>query len=342
MLKRLLVLAGLSTFAISSLFADFSYQETTTITGGMLLSMMKVVGVFSKQAKEPVKGELAIHGNKMVHRSQTHSVIIDLDAQTITSIDSQKKTYSVMTFDEMKRMLDEMSQKMQKSDKAEMTWKASVTNTGNSKTIAGYNAKEMVMKIEMEGKDKQSGQTGSMVITSHIWISSDVQGYSEVRDFYKKMAAKLDWTPSGNMFLSRPDVAKGMAEAYKEMAKIDGTPVYQTMSMGAEGTAPAGDSQATAAPQQPPPQQADHQSVGSALGGALGGRFGLGRHKQKDAPAAEPANGSSSANGQAGQSGSLVDMTMEYSGFSTASVDSSSFEIPAGFKKVEPDMKRGR
>jgi hypothetical protein len=234
---------------------------------------------------------------------------------------------------------------MQKSDKAEMTWKASVTNTGNSKTIGGYNAKEMVMKMEMEGKDKQSGQTGSMVITSHIWISSDVQGYSEVRDFYKRMAAKLDWTPSGNMFLSRPDVAKGMAEAYKEMAKIDGTPVYQTMSMGAEGTAPAGDAQTAAQPQaqqQPQQQQAERPSVGSALGGALGGHFGLGRHKQKDPPAAGPANGSPAANGQGGQSGSLVDMTMEYGGFSTASVDSSLFDIPAGFKKVEPEMKRGR
>ena len=44
--------------------------------------------------------------------------MIDLGSGTITSIDLQKKQYSVMTFDEMKQMMEQMSQKMQKSDKA--------------------------------------------------------------------------------------------------------------------------------------------------------------------------------------------------------------------------------
>jgi hypothetical protein len=36
----------------------------------------------------------------MVHRSPTHISIVDLAAQTITSVDPQKRTYSVMTFDD--------------------------------------------------------------------------------------------------------------------------------------------------------------------------------------------------------------------------------------------------
>ena len=51
------------------------------------------------------------------------------------------------------------------------------------------------------------------------------------------MATELNWTPGGNMFMARPDVAKGMAEAMKEVAKLDGTPVYQTVTMRAAGTA---------------------------------------------------------------------------------------------------------
>jgi hypothetical protein len=344
MVQRVVVLAAVVTLSAAPILADFSYQETTTITGGALMSMMKVVGVFSKQAREPVKSEVALHGNKMVHRSANHISIIDLDAQTITSIDPQKKTYSVMTFDDMKRMMEQMSEKMkqaQKSDKGDVTWKASAESTGNAKTINGYNAKEEVLKIEMEGTDKQTGQTGAMVVTSHVWISPDVKGYGEMREFYKRMAAKLDWTPSGNnMFASRPDIAKGMAEAYKEMAKLDGTPVYQSMSMGAEGTAPNGDAQSPAPQSQPQQQQqAEHPSVGNAIGGALGGHFGLGKRKPKEEPAATSSSQTPPARGNA--SGSLIEMTTEYANFSSAPLDDSQFSVPAGYKKVEPDMKRG-
>src|SRR6185369_15640176 len=99
------------------LFADFSYQETTKITGGALMSAMKVAGVFSKQARqanEPIQSTVAIKGDRMVHRSSLHTTIIDLAGQTITTIDPQKKTYSVMTFAEMKQMMQQMSEKMSK------------------------------------------------------------------------------------------------------------------------------------------------------------------------------------------------------------------------------------
>jgi hypothetical protein len=48
-------MAGIMAVAALQLPADFTYRETTTITGGAMLSMMKVVGVFSKQAHEPVQ-----------------------------------------------------------------------------------------------------------------------------------------------------------------------------------------------------------------------------------------------------------------------------------------------
>ena len=92
-----------------------------------------------------------------------------------------------------------------------------------------------------------------------------------------------------------------MAEVYKEVAKLDGVPVQQLITMGAAGQpAAAGassDGSAAPAPQQPAQQQpaAQPPSIGGALGGALGGRFGLGRKKTPpaDQPAA-PASGSGS------------------------------------------------
>jgi hypothetical protein len=76
-----------------------------------------------------------------------------------------------------------------------------------------------------------------------------------------------------------------------------------------------------------------------SVGSVLGGRFGLGKKKTtSDAPPpAAPATG-----GASGAPNSLLEMTMESNGFSTATVEDSQFAIPPGFKKVEPEMKRMR
>ncbi|HEY2015652.1 MAG TPA: hypothetical protein VGH38_19245, partial [Bryobacteraceae bacterium] len=192
MFRTVVTTTALLTLAASTMLADFSYQETTKITGGMLVSAMKMAGVFSKQARqagEPTQSTVAVKGDRMVHRSPLHATVIDLGSQTITSIDLQKKTYSVMTFEEMKQAIEQMQQKMQQKqpngEQADMKFKVSASTTGKSKQISGFEAKEMVLKMEMEGTDKKSGQTGSMVVTADTWIAPSVPGYSEVRDFYK-------------------------------------------------------------------------------------------------------------------------------------------------------------
>ena len=50
----------------------------------------------------------------MVHRSANAASVIDLGNGTITTIDFQKKQYSVMTFEEMKQMMEQLAQKMQR------------------------------------------------------------------------------------------------------------------------------------------------------------------------------------------------------------------------------------
>jgi hypothetical protein len=322
--------------AASLLPADFTYQETSTITGGAMQSMMKVAGVFSKQLREPMKATVSIKGNRMAHRSANSASIIDLDSETITHIDLQKKTYSVLTFEQMKQLMDDAAKKMQqnKKDNADITWKVSANSTGNAKQISGFDAKEMLVKMSMEGTDQKSGQKGGMDIVMHNWLAPGVPGYGEVRDFQRKMAAKLNWAPGGNMFMARPDIAKGMADAAKEMSKLEGTPVLTTMAMGATGT--VNETTGQAAADAPAAKQQEKPSLGGALGGALGGKFGLGRKKEpKEAPQQDPA-----ANSGGAQSASLLEMTTEYSGFSTGAADPSLFEVPAGFKKVDSDLKR--
>jgi len=331
----ILTIAGLLTAALLS--ADFSYQETSKITGGALAGMMNMVGIFSKSAREPNQSTVSIKGDRMSRRGAQRGEIVDLGAQTITTIDMQKKTYTVMTFEQLKQMMEDAMQRMnnRKKGDAEMKFKVAANATGNTKMISGYDAKEMVLKMEMEASDQKSGQKGAMVVTSHVWIAPNVPGFAEMRDFQKKMVEKLNWTPGSNMFMANPEVAKGMAEAGKEISKLDGVPVLQIVSMGPEGSAPQDGATPQPTAQQ---QQQPRPSLGGALGGALGGKFGLGRKKNQEQPQ-EQAQTPAAQNASA-QSGSLIDMTTEFSNFQTGSVDASVFEIPAGFKKVEPDLKK--
>ena len=336
MYRKLLAITGMTLMAAATMSADFSYQESSKVTGGVMAGMLKVAGVFSKAAREPIVSTIAVKGDRMARRSSTHSEIIDLSKETITSIDMQKKTYSVVTFAEMKQMMEELSQKLKnnKKDDAQMSFKVSANATGNTRNISGFDAKEMLVKIAMEATDQKSGQKGGMVVTSRVWVAPDVRGYSEVRDFQKKMAEKMNWSPGGNMFMANPEVAKGMAEVYKEVSKLDGAPVLQVVSMGPEVSGSPDGSNPPAAQQQQQ-QQPQVPSVGGALGGALGGKFGLGRKKNQDQQPAGAGNTQAPSN-----PGSLIDMTTESSNFSTAGTDPGMFEVPAGFKKVEPQKLR--
>src|SRR5439155_25518429 len=102
MFRKLVTATCVSLLTAALLPADFSYQESSKITGGAMAGMMSVVGVFSKTLREPIQNTVSIKGDRMARRGAMRAEIIDLDAETITSIDLQKKTYTVMTFAQMK------------------------------------------------------------------------------------------------------------------------------------------------------------------------------------------------------------------------------------------------
>ena len=312
--------------------ADFSYQETSKITGGMMAGVMKFAGAFSKQAREPIVSAVAVQGNRMLHGSEHNASIIDLDKETITQINFDKKQYSVMTFAQMKQMMEQMSQSMKSSpdaQKADVQFKVSVKDTGATKGIAGYDTREMILTLEMESTDPQSGARGGMVTTSDMWLAPKASGYNEIADFRKRMAQKLEWAPGMGMMGNRPDMNKGMAELAKEGSKLNGMPVFQTVTMGFHSE---GQPQGGQAAQQQQPQQ-EKPSIGSLLGG-----FGRKKKSQDE----QSAEGGAPPADSGDASGALMVMTTEMSGFSSAPVDASKFQVPAGFKEVAPEAAQHR
>jgi hypothetical protein len=342
------------------LYADFTYEETSRITGGALVGMMKFAGAFSKDARritEPTRSTIAIMGNRMVRRSDLTATITDLDAETITTINFEKKTYYTMTFAQMKQAMENMSAQMEQAKANPQTGSASgsgapppdvkfdvkVNDTGQTKTINGLPAHQMIITMTMQGTDQQTGTKGGMDITTDSWLTPKIPGYEQVREFYRHMAEKMNWVPSPGGMLNRPDIARGMSELYKEGSKMNGVPVLQLVKMGGnvQGTPQTSDSS------QPPPQsqstsssssQPPPTSVGSAIGSALGGRFGLGRKKQQqqqDSSSNPPSSGS--ASGPNSASGSLMEMTIELTTYSSAPADPGLFAIPGNFKQIDPE-----
>ncbi|MCX6638180.1 MAG: hypothetical protein NT090_24250, partial [Acidobacteria bacterium] len=377
MIRRASRIAIGAALAVAPLVADFSYEQTTKITGGAMAGMMRVAGVFSKTAREPIKQTVIVKGDRMVNLTADTAHITDLGKETITDINFKNKTYSVITFAQMRQAMAQLQEKMKSqkapegADRADVDFKASVKETGQTKVISGLTAKEVILTLEMQVKDRESGKAGAMDVVSDMWLAPQIPGYGEVRDFYRRMAEKMAWAPGaamGGMGQSQPGMMKGMAELAKESAKLDGVPVLQIMRMGSSAQAMA-DFSAPAQPQQQGQGQQETPSVrgaagnaagntagnaaGNAATGAIAGRLGrlggiggglggLRRGKQQsqpEPPPQPPPQQAPPAQAQGGPpAGILMESTTELSGFSSAPADPSKVETPAGYKQVENEM----
>lgn len=322
-------------------FADFSYDSTTSITGGALIGVMKMAGAFSKDARkalEPMTTITIVKGNRMMTRTSDSTQVVDLDRETITHLDFTKRTYSVMTFAEMKQALEDMAKKMNQrgggADPAEMQFEIKMRDTGQQRTISGSPAHEVIMTMKLQGQDAKSGQKGGLDMTNDMWVAPGIPGYAEARDFQMRMAQKLNWTPGGNPMLNRPDVQRAMAEMAKNGGKLDGMVMQASIQMSgamegmpATSTRQGGSSQTNSAPP---------VSVSEALGSALGGRLGLGglgRKKKEQQPAADTSGAGDT--GASSASGNLIEMSTQVTRFSASPVDASQFEVPAGFTQMQ-------
>ena len=317
-------------------FADFQYSETSKITGGAAAGAMKFVGVFSKDARQATQGAnstISLKGNKL-RREDSLGVaeIIDLDGRRIIHIDNKKKTYSVMTFDEMRAQMEEARRKaveqQAKHNKGQqgqvkIVPKIQVTPGSGSKQLLNYTAKEMKVRVDMEmqSDDPQAkGQTANMWVNSDSWIAP-VKGYDELKRFYQKLAKELDWVP-GAVLGANPQITPAMVEYRKSAANLNGMPLLSMVSVGMEG--------------QPGQQQQaaheDQKQSGNPITHGIGGMFGK-KKKKEDAAQDDSAKSASSGPGAPGNS--LLDTTIEVTSVSTSTVDAGLFEIPAGYKQVQ-------
>ncbi len=366
---------GIILLASRFTFADASYQETTQITGGSMVAPLKSMGFLSKSLRDmlaPTTTTTMVHGNQKAVVSKDFTEITDLDKETVTHIDNLHKTYTVVTFAQMRQAFQQMPKQMEqaqdkaKQDQAQQpqqpksdvktSFDVSVKNTGATRQINGLTAQEQLVTLQMHATDPNAAATQgpnavTYVVTTDAWITPDPPEVKEIQDFDKRFGQKLmegvdlsafkaqmtrnmGQNPGmSQLFAGKPGSADAMTEMAKEMAKLQGTRVMEVTRMGGSGTGPASAQNSEPAPAANSPSS--NGSMAGMLGSALGGSALGGFHKKKPQPASDTTTTTTNSDGTQTTSATLMETTVQRSNFSQAPVSSSNFEVPAGFKKVD-------
>lgn len=184
----------LLSLAAPMLWADFSYQSTVKSGAG--------AGTVSK---------IKVKGGRMRTDSGTLTIITDLDAKTLTTINHTNKTYTVLP-------LDKGQSAVPKTGMPEV--KAQVKPTGQAKRIGNYNCQQVMVTMSF------ASPNGAMSMESEMWISPDVPGNAEMRALGAKMA-------DAGFVTSMMDEKNRamMIDLQRQMAKLNGMPVVQIMRM---------------------------------------------------------------------------------------------------------------
>jgi len=368
--KRGIFCLCVMTFAAFPVYGDFKYTESSKLTGGAMAGMVKFAGAFSKQARQsmqPTESTTYVKGNFLRRdQGEGRSEIVDLDGRRIINIDTQKQTYSIMTFDEMKAALERARANAQSQKGSQpqgeqpanvkVTPKVEVTPTGKTATIQNLPSSEVQMRIDMEMQSTDpasQGQSATMWVKSDSWITPNIPGYEELTAFYQKLGKELEWMP-GAVLGGNPQMSQGMAQLRENAAALKGFPLLQYVSMGMAGTGQP-PSQGGQAQQSQQTQAASTESQSSmqatnprdAIAKSLGGMFGRKKKQQQD----QQTQGSTAGGEASGQPaappetpGSLMDMTVQVTSYSSDTLDAGLFAIPPGYTQVQapPEGEYGR
>jgi hypothetical protein len=347
--------------------ADFKYTDTSKITGGSLKNMVKFAGIFNKQASQSLKAMSTtryVKGNVMRTDHSDGSIqILDVNRRVVIEMDPQNRTYSEMTFDEIRDALQKATEqqkaKMQKDPKtkdAQVDMKAKISTTPGEtgRIVNGQTTNEMKMQIDMEFTAQQqpdaqnTSQTppsgpasGTMSTSIDSWIAPSVSGYDEVTELYKKLAKELNWIPPSGITVN-PQVSQSMQEMQKNQALYKGLPILQYISMsmaGSQGATSSDAKETSSSSSSSSPPTNPSEAVMKGLGGLFG------KKKKNDAKGDSSTGPGSGASGSAALNpppppsvpGALMEMTIEVSAFSDSALDPALFTVPAEYKKVAND-----
>jgi hypothetical protein len=290
------------------LLADFNYESKTRFTGGSLLPALSEKQPLDK----PIVATRMIKGTRMATITKGRTIVVDLGPQTILEMNFAKKTYSLMTFAQMKEILDRAMKS--RKDPATAIYKIDSKPSGGTKAFGFFNARELVVSMTLDAAAQATPQSAAHVLVD-AWHFT-MPGFGEAEDFRAKLAEKL--SPAYASGLSAIGILEPeLLPAFEEFGKLinpgDDMPVQTTIRIGNPTSGDLGP-----IPERPAPQK-------GVVSGTIS-RIGSLTHK-KSAPAEDP---------EAVYPGLLLELTTELSNFGSGPADEVKFNVPEGFKQSQP------
>jgi hypothetical protein len=274
--------------AVPALRADVRTDEKTKFQLAGVVG--KVINMFGgKAAREGVASTVAVKGDRKSTMNESTGQIIDLAEEKVYDVDVKRKTYKVTTFAELRRQMEDAQKKAeeearkeqasgkssepapQKSEK-EVEVDFDVKNTGETKTINGFNTHQAIATVTVREKGKTLEESGGLVMTTDMWLAPRIAAMKEITDFDVKFAQKLygpmvagaspqDMAAAMAMY---PQMKQALAKMNAEGGKIEGTPILTTVTMDAVKSAAQLAEEAKASDDSKP---SSARSVGGLLGG---------------------------------------------------------------------------
>lgn len=213
-----------------------------------------------------------------------------------------------------------------------------VENTGKTETIAGFKCAQSIVTMEVEGIQKDTGETVKLHLIMDLFTAKDVPGLDEMMAFSKKEAAALgeegpeDISPAYGMMEMLNEFGVESEDLVQEAEKIEGYPFRMSVEMRGEGGQfddnPSGMSEE---------DQAKMEEALEAMK-SLGDMFGAeDTDEEEDAEESEEAPEADTEAMAAESDGILFKVTTEVTAFSTDAIKAASFEPPSAYKKVSMD-----
>ncbi len=286
--------------------ADVRADERARVEfAGILGRMVNLFG--GKGAREGITSTVAVKGDRKATLNDATGQIIDLGEEKIYDLDIRKKTYKVTTFAELRRQMEEakkkaeeQAQKEQAQEKAEQPSKEEkqpqvevdfdIKNTGQTKTINGFETHESVMTITVREKGKTLEEAGGMVLTSDMWLGPKIPEMKEIADFDMRYAQKLYGTmitgvspeQMAQAMAMYPNMKPALGKMSAEGSKLSGTPIQTVTTMDAVKSAEQMAQEAKST------QDDSKGKPPSSVGGMLGGF--MAKKIQKKAAGGDDAN----------------------------------------------------
>jgi hypothetical protein len=252
------LLSAVGVAGTGAAWADASYQETVQISGGSMVESLRSMPFGQSQIRkmfEPINSQTMLHGNQLATVSKSSTQIIDLDRETVTRIDNEKKTYSVMTFDQMRQALKDAQHRLEQAQAQQaqqpaadagsqpplqVTFDVSVSTPGVSKVINGVMAQEQLMVLKAHVTDPNAQPAGGPNTVTYtymqdIWTAPEPVELRQIDDFYgrygqalmrgvdttalmKSMRPALSGASIGAIFGSNPQMGTAFQQMTQRMA----------------------------------------------------------------------------------------------------------------------------